>query len=45
MMERFVSVTRATLKGTLFIGLIQGVLGGVIFAVLGISGAVLWGGG
>lgn len=43
MRERFVSVTRATLKGTLFIGLIQGTLGAVIFAILGISGAVLWG--
>jgi predicted PurR-regulated permease PerM len=43
MLERFVSVTRATLKGTLFIGVIQGALGGVIFAVLGIPGAVLWG--
>lgn len=43
MLERFVSVTRATLKGTLFIGIIQGALGGLIFALLGIPGAVLWG--
>jgi predicted PurR-regulated permease PerM len=43
MLERFVSVTRATLKGTLLIGVVQGVLGGIIFAVLGLSGAVLWG--
>jgi len=43
MLQRFVSVTRATLKGTLLIGLVQGTLGGVIFAILGISGAVLWG--
>lgn len=43
MLARFVSVTRATLKGTLLIGLIQGTLGGIIFAILGISGPVLWG--
>jgi len=43
MLQRFVSVTRATLKGTLLIGMVQGSLGGVIFAILGISGAVLWG--
>jgi predicted PurR-regulated permease PerM len=43
MLQRFVSVTRATLKGTLFIGIVQGALGGLIFAILGISGAALWG--
>src|SRR5438093_5814577 len=43
MLERFVSVTRATLKGTLLISLVQGTLGGIIFAMLGISGAVFWG--
>jgi predicted PurR-regulated permease PerM len=43
MLERFVSVTRATIKGTLLIGMVQGTLGGVIFAILGISGAVFWG--
>ena len=43
MLERFVSVTRATIKGTLLIGIVQGTLGGVMFAILGISGAVLWG--
>jgi predicted PurR-regulated permease PerM len=43
MLERFVSVTRATLKGTLLIGLVQGTLSGVMFAILGIPGAVLWG--
>lgn len=43
MLERFVSVTRATIKGTLLIGVVQGTLGGVIFAILGIPGAALWG--
>jgi predicted PurR-regulated permease PerM len=43
MLQRFVSVARATLKGTLLIGIVQGTLGGMMFAILGISGAVLWG--
>ncbi len=40
---RFVSVTRATLKGTLVIGVIQGGLAGAAFAVAGIQGALFWG--
>ncbi len=43
MLQRFSSVTVATVKGTLVIGLIQGVLGGIGFAVAGINGAVFWG--
>ena len=43
MLQRFVSVTRATLKGSLLIGILQGTLSGVAFALLGIPGAVLWG--
>jgi predicted PurR-regulated permease PerM len=43
MLERFVSVTRATLKGTLLIGIVQGTLSGGMFAILGISGPVFWG--
>jgi predicted PurR-regulated permease PerM len=43
MVDRFVSVTRATLKGTLVIGIVQGALGGLAFAVAGIPGAVFWG--
>jgi len=41
--ERFVSVSRATLKGILLIGSLQGALGGVAFAVAGITGAAFWG--
>ncbi len=41
--DKFLSVTRATLKGTIVIGVVQGTLGGLAFAVLGISGAVFWG--
>lgn len=43
MLERFVSVTRATLKGTIAIGLLQGTLAGIAFAVAGIKGAAFWG--
>jgi predicted PurR-regulated permease PerM len=42
MVDRFVSVARATIKGTLVVGLIQGALGGLAFAVAGIDGAALW---
>ena len=41
--ERFTAVTRATLKGTLVVGAVQGTLGGIIFALLGLEGPVLWG--
>jgi len=43
MLERFVSVTRATVKGTLLIGLIQGGLAGIAFYFAGIDGAAFWG--
>ena len=43
MLEKFVSVTRATLKGTVLIGLTQGGLGGIAFWVVGIDGAIFWG--
>ena len=40
---KFAEVARATIKGTLVVGLVQGVLGGLTFWALGISGAVFWG--
>ena len=43
MLEKFVSVTRATVKGTLIIGIIQGALAGLAFAVFGVPGAAFWG--
>jgi predicted PurR-regulated permease PerM len=42
-LNKFTSVTRATLKGTAVIGLLQGVLAGSAFAVVGIDSAVFWG--
>ena len=43
MLTQFASITRATIKGTLVIGVIQGALGGIAFRVAGIEGADLWG--
>jgi len=42
-LDRFTSVARATLKGTAVIGLLQGGLAGLAFAVAGIPSAVFWG--
>ncbi|MDX2428542.1 MAG: AI-2E family transporter [Xanthomonadales bacterium] len=43
MLQVGLSVSRATIKGTLIIGAIQGALGGIGFAVAGIGSAVFWG--
>jgi predicted PurR-regulated permease PerM len=40
---RFAEVSRATIKGTLAVGAVQGLIGGVAFALLGIRAPVLWG--
>lgn len=42
-LQRFSSITRATVKGTLVIGVIQGALAGLAFWVAGIGGAAFWG--
>lgn len=42
LLHRFTSVTAATLKGTMIIGLLQGTICGVGFAIAGIEGAVFW---
>lgn len=41
--KRFVSTTKATLKGSVLIGIIQGGLGGILFMILGIPAAAFWG--
>ena len=41
--RRFAAVTRATLKGSLLVGLVQGALGGVLFWILGLRAPVFWG--
>ncbi len=40
---KFAEVSRATIKGTLVIGIVQGFLGGIMFSILGVTGAVFWG--
>ena len=40
--EKFTVVIRATVKGNIVVAIVQGALGGLIFAVLGIRGALLW---
>ncbi len=42
-LQQLTSVTRATIKGTLVIGVIQGTLAGLGFWVAGIEGAAFWG--
>jgi predicted PurR-regulated permease PerM len=41
--ERFAQVSKATLKGTLVVALVQGSIGGLVFMFLGIPAPLLWG--
>lgn len=43
LLDKFRSVTRATLKGTAVIGVLQGTLAGIAFAVAGLPSALFWG--
>jgi predicted PurR-regulated permease PerM len=43
LLRRFTSVTKATLKGTLIIGAVQGFICGLAFALASIQGPVFWG--
>lgn len=43
LMSRFENVARATVKGSLVVAFIQGLMGGLLFWVLGIKAAFLWG--
>jgi predicted PurR-regulated permease PerM len=43
MAGKFLSVSRATIKGTLVIGIVQGVLAGAAFWAAGVGNAVFWG--
>lgn len=40
--DKFAMVVRATVKGTLVVAIIQGALGGLIFWILGVRGAIMW---
>jgi predicted PurR-regulated permease PerM len=43
LVSRFVDVVRATVKGSVVVALLQGLIGGLVFWSLGIGGALLWG--
>lgn len=40
---RFVSISRATVKGTLLIGIVQGTVGGLALWIFGVGSPILWG--
>lgn len=41
--DKFTTVIRATVKGSVIVAIVQGILGGVLFAFLDIRAALLWG--
>ncbi|MEM8599702.1 MAG: AI-2E family transporter, partial [Bacteroidota bacterium] len=41
--RKFADVSRATIKGTVVVGIVQGAIGGVLFWALGLPAPVLWG--
>lgn len=43
LIAKFVSMSRATIKGTLLLGFLQGLLGAVSFLIAGVPSAVTWG--
>ncbi len=43
LIRHFIIVTRATMKGTVVVSIVQGVVGGIIFWVLGMEAPILWG--
>ncbi len=43
LMQKFATVVRATVKGNVIIAIIQGIIGGVAFWLVGIEGAFFWG--
>jgi predicted PurR-regulated permease PerM len=43
LLQKFAAVSRATVKGTLAVAAVQGALGGILFAAVGIRAALFWG--
>ena len=41
--EKFTTVIRATVKGSIVVAIVQGILGGLVFYMLDIRAALLWG--
>lgn len=44
LIDKFQEIANAILKGNGICGLIQGVLGGAVFAIMGLNSPILWGG-
>jgi predicted PurR-regulated permease PerM len=40
---KFATVIRATIKGSIVVAIVQGVIGGIVFWIIGIQAALLWG--
>lgn len=43
LLAKFSSTTRAVIKGTFVVGIVQGGIGTILFLIAGINGAILWG--
>lgn len=43
LVENFIVVVRATMKGTVVVAIVQGFIGGVTFWILGVEAPLLWG--
>jgi predicted PurR-regulated permease PerM len=43
LIKEFMSISRATLKGTVVVGIIQGTLGGLLFWAVGVPSPITWG--
>lgn len=43
LLDHFLLVVRATMRGTVVVAIVQGLLGGILFSLLGIEGALIWG--
>lgn len=43
LVDTFVAVVRATVKGSVIVGLVQGALGAITFWIVGVPAALLWG--
>ena len=43
LMQKFSSISNATIKGTVVVGIIQGIVGTITLVIFGIKGWVLWG--
>ena len=42
LLDRFAEVSRATIKGGLVVSTVQGIIGGILFASVGVGAPVLW---